>query len=544
MLNKRPNFNLNILSLIFGILILPFAYSSIVDTAFAEISCSFTQITHSTAPTYNSDAVISGDGSTVVIASTGDLAGNNPDLNSELFLYDVSSMRTKQITNTTNIFRFVFRPNISNDGKRVTFQSTANITPPGTNPDEKNEPYLYDSATDRITQIINIDYMGFINQDLSSNGRKAVVSYRNMIIFDLSSFPYSDTRIVGGNSPSINSDGSLITFVSNSSGLGPDNEDQNDEIFLYNSNTNRYTQITRTTTVLSRFPIISSDGTHIVFISEADLIEDNPDGSQEKFIYDIDSGRFIQITNTEDTTPGYSKNYSINANGSRVVYEDDGKIILYDEVLRGNVEVVSRGLYPSINGNGSKIAFISSLNLTGENSDRNGEVFIADCTPVPPPRSCEVRTLQGPGGTLTLPFPNFVPLCRCFENRVFREFRCALLNPDFFLVFRAPLPIFANNPFEMSWSLIPLSDKMGNISVETKLPTSFNLKGKKSAVVKFPHNIAVDTQARENLQFIAPNSDGDYPLEGRLRIMGNKGEAVLDQIIEFNVPVTKVESQK
>ena len=209
-----------------------------------------------------------------------------------------------------------------------------------------------------------------------------------------------------------------------------------------------------------------------------------------------------------------------------------------------NFDLVAPGHWPRINGTGSRIVFSSSLDLTGENSDLNGEVFLAECTPVPPPPpNCEVCTLRGPGGTLTLPFPNFVPLCRCFENRIFREFRCALINPDFFLVFRTPLPIFANKSFEMSWSLIPLSENMKNVSIETTLPISFKQEGKKNAVVNLPF-IAVDTPSRKNLQLIAPNNQGYYPLEGRLKIKGEKGEAILDQTIEFNVPVIKEESQK
>src|SRR5262249_3227257 len=87
----------------------------------------------------------------------------------------------------------------------------------------------------------------------------------------------------GVNSQSaINSDGTRIVFVSDRDLTG-ENADHNSEIFLYDTTTNSFTQVTNTTGGSLGFgnalPTISGDGKRIAFASDRDLTGGNVDGN-------------------------------------------------------------------------------------------------------------------------------------------------------------------------------------------------------------------------------------------------------------------------
>jgi hypothetical protein len=73
------------------------------------------------------------------------------------------------------------------------------------------------------------------------------------------------------------------------------------------------TEITFTTGAGIDVPSINGDGTHIAFTSNRDLTGDNADGNFEIFLYDTESGTFTQVT---DTTGGSTGQTSINSDGT------------------------------------------------------------------------------------------------------------------------------------------------------------------------------------------------------------------------------------
>jgi len=83
--------------------------------------------------------------------------------------------------------------------------------------------------------------------------------------------------------PSINSDGTMIAFVSQTK-INEGNIEDNPEIYLYNTVTKIFTPITDTTGVTNEFPSIDADGSHIVFQSDADFTGENTEGSNEVFL--------------------------------------------------------------------------------------------------------------------------------------------------------------------------------------------------------------------------------------------------------------------
>src|SRR5262249_47513633 len=143
-------------------------------------------------------------------------------------------------------------------------------------------------------------------------------------------------------SPSINGDGTRIAFVSFGD-LAGGNGDRNQEIFLFDTETGAFTQVTHTVTtgdhlVHSGSPVISAEGNRIAFLSEANITGGNADENFELFLFDTETGALTQITDTRTSGVGF----------------------------------------PSISAVGTRIAFGSDADLTGENAEGSGQIFLFD----------------------------------------------------------------------------------------------------------------------------------------------------------------------
>jgi len=165
-------------------------------------------------------------------------------------------------------------------------------------------------------------------------------------------------------------------------------------------------------------------------------------------------------------------------------------------------------------------------------------------TPRPPGPRPGIRVQGCKTRSIIVPIPSHVPLCRCIRDDGARELRCGLLNPDFFLIFRTPIPILQGKPFELSWTLIPLTKIPGDVYVNTTLPENFKSMDRKTTVVKFPSDIDVDKPSKLNLPFIAPDKQALYPLMGRVMIADKKGNKILDETIELEISVGKEDYTK
>jgi len=150
------------------------------------------------------------------------------------------------------------------------------------------------------------------------------------------------------------------------------------------------TQLTNTTgsSFFNFFPAFNAAGNRIVFNSSADLVGSNGDGGVEAFLWDASIG-FTQITNVNSAL---SVTPSINAAGSRVAFQSntnplgtngDGnfEIFLWD-ASTGLIQITNttkgNSATPKINAAGNRIAFQSTADLTGNNSDGSLEVFLWD----------------------------------------------------------------------------------------------------------------------------------------------------------------------
>jgi Tol biopolymer transport system component len=333
-------------------------------TALAQPACGITQITDGNtfgALIHRNNASINADGTRLAFHLDADLTGSNADGNFEIFLFDRNTNTFTQITHTTSgAAPTNFAPSINADGTRIAFESNAN--PTGENPNANFEIYLIDTTDSTITQATHSpDRSGTFNASINAAGTHvAFESDENLTggnpdfnreIFLFNTASNTTTQLtnstgsgdnVGNFAPSINADGTRIAFHSNRDLTGG-NADGNAEIFLFDTTTGTLTQITHSTEggllLENRFASLNADGTRIAFESGRNLSGNNPDRSLEIFSFNTSTSAFTQVT---DVTAGDSAS-------------------------------------PSINADGTRIAFVSRADLTGGNDDGYDEIFLASC---------------------------------------------------------------------------------------------------------------------------------------------------------------------
>ena len=310
-------------------------------------SCGINEITF-TSGAENRDPSVSGDGTRVAFSSTGNLTNQNADGNQEIFLYDAAAATITQVTVTTGGLNS--GPSISGDGTRIAFMSSNDLT--NQNADGNLEIFLYEAAEGIITQVT-----------VTTDG-------------------FEDFRL------SLSGDGTRIGFES-SRDLTGENADGNYEVFLYDAAAGTIMQVTVTTEAANGLTSVSGDGTRIAFASTGNLTNQNADGNQEIFLYDAAASTIIQVT---VTTGGLNSGPSISGDGRRIAFvsnrfaggNPDGnfEIFLYDITTSGISQITDTtggsNVFPSTSGNGTRIAFVSSRDLTNQNTDGNNEIFLYD----------------------------------------------------------------------------------------------------------------------------------------------------------------------
>jgi len=143
------------------------------------------------------------------------------------------------------------------------------------------------------------------------------------------------------------------------------------------------------------FPKISTDSNRIVYVSTADPLGTNLDGERELFLLEKSSGVVIQITDSPVSTIEGPDSFAISADGTRVVLVSDsdltgenadgtGELFLYDAVadeltqLTNHSDVFSSVYTPALNWDGTRVAFASDVDFIGENSKNVSEIFLLD----------------------------------------------------------------------------------------------------------------------------------------------------------------------
>jgi uncharacterized protein (TIGR03437 family) len=382
---------------------------------------------------------VSYDGQRIVFDSTNDYTGENADGNNEIFVYDLQSARFIQITKTENIkdpadtTKITLNvsnnaPYLSGDGNNIVFTSNAKLTSTA-NDDGNQEVYLATlprgATTPTFTRITDTD----------KNADDEVVK-----------------EIFNNYQATVNADGTVIAFVSTrrtfralengtaqfTASLEGANRtlqpDGNGEIFLYQTTTKQYSQVTisRDEEATDGFTVrgfngpvfLSGNGQTMAFVSGFNYpganANMNADFNGEIYLYRVgDPGNtFRQLTNTTGTAAvpaGAVVNMlasftrPFNFAGTRFVFESAGDFAgtnadktreVYLADLSGaqptfrqvtnqttaDAAVSDFAFLPNINGDGTLITFNSKLNLVptspsgvnSDNADGSKEVFVYD----------------------------------------------------------------------------------------------------------------------------------------------------------------------
>jgi Tol biopolymer transport system component len=367
----------------------------------------FTQVTDTTGAA-SSDASINGDGTKVAFSSRADLTGNNADADYEVFLFDAVAGSVTQVTDGSIAelyFGSSLDPSISDDGTRIAFQSYGDA--------RLISVFLYDATTSSVSLVANSLFSADYRPSLSGDGAKVAYTTGAFLsdivgtttgsgieLFDVAaseatvvtSAPLPSSAFESGN-VTLNEDGSKIVFDSNADLTGH-NADRSHELFLYAAAAGSLTQLTDATGRHSVTGNISGDGTKIAFRSHANLTGENADHNFEVFLYNVGTGDLSQLTDTTGSADVGVR--SITHEGTKIAFHSqanltgenaDGnyEVFLYDTVAGTVVQVTntvggrrSGSESPSLTGDGTKLAFDSTGNLTGQNADANREIFLFD----------------------------------------------------------------------------------------------------------------------------------------------------------------------
>ncbi|HEX8634360.1 MAG TPA: Ig-like domain-containing protein [Pyrinomonadaceae bacterium] len=301
----------------------------------------------------NLNPAISGDGRRVAFESSADLTGAGGAQGFHTLRADLSGAR--------GAFDEVAAsrapaPAMSRDGSRLAFASRENLT--GENADGNAEIFLY--ADERLQQLTHTS-----PRDPAGRARD------------------------GNFQPSISNDGSLVAFASNRDLTGA-NPDANLEIFLFDATTRTTAQLTDTTHINgSSDAKISGDGSRVAFIRDTQAVGGEASPARDLMLFERAGGSARVIAaDVEELALTYGR--AISDDGQRVVYSArtaarTTQVFLYDgrnAHIRQLTALASRAadvpLHPTISGDGSRIAFATRRNVSGGNSDASVELYLYD----------------------------------------------------------------------------------------------------------------------------------------------------------------------
>ena len=291
---------------------------------------------------------ISGDGTRAAFLSLADLvSGGNPDGNPEVYTIKLDKTALRQMS--SGVWAFNTGNALSADGTKVAYTSSAN--PTGGNADRNPELFVMSSDGTGTLQLT------------SSTGLTARAG-----------------------SPSISANGSRIAFASTGN-YTSGNADGGSEIFVVNADGTGLRQLTSDPSHDSSAPALSGDGQFVAYASSGNPTGGNADGTTEIFVVAWDGTGETQLT---PAASGSSGNPTISSDGTQIAFDSTADLTGGNADATREIVTVKRdgtGLTkltasaaggsqaPSIRGDGSRIAFTSTSDLTGGNADGNAELF-------------------------------------------------------------------------------------------------------------------------------------------------------------------------
>jgi hypothetical protein len=329
------------------------------------------------------DAAVSQDGRYVSFSSgASNLVSDDTNGVDDVFVRDRQTGSTERVSLDTAEAEgdgFSYDSDVSDDGRFVTFASDAtNLVASDTN--SATDVFVRDRQ-DGTTVRVSVKTGG-----TQGNGASA--------------------------SPAISGDGRYVAFVSGADNFTPSGSDTNgsDDVFVHDRNTG----ITERVSVddggngadyVSSEPSISSDGSHVAFLSRAgNLDPDSSLGRNEVYVRDRVAGTISLVSRNADGDPGLSqaREPEISGNDRFIVFNepsdfmppgghDHNRDLFLRDLQGGTLERVSvntageppdaRSYDPSISADGQVIAFTSDASdLVSEETQSGADVFVRDRT--------------------------------------------------------------------------------------------------------------------------------------------------------------------
>lgn len=237
---------------------------------------------------------ISADGRYVAFHSSSDnlVLGQVTDNHAyDAFVFDRQTGTTTEISTEVPGFSaaaFIFRPVLSANGRYITFNATEL---------QHSEAFIYDSLTQSIERLV--DLLGVQPND-------------------------------GVGSAVVSNDKRFVAFDSIASNLVPNDTNALSDIFLADLQTNTIRRVnvsnsgTQAETLGTYNPLMSADGRHIVFRSQAtNLWPSTQFSSVNAFVYDAEASRLELVNVAMDGSP------AINQSSFPATISDDGRVIAF-----------------------------------------------------------------------------------------------------------------------------------------------------------------------------------------------------------------------
>src|ERR1700682_4925644 len=343
------------------------------------------RITHTNEGRLSLNPSISGEGRHVAFESTEDLASAG---GANSFRAFQAGLATKPAEFLQIALSRAVAPGISQDGSHIVFASSSYLL--GQNADGNSEIFLFSGNLKQIT--------------------KTTAASLN-------------TRVQDGNfQPSLSDDGRFIAFASNRD-FNSQNADANLEVFLFDNNTQAFTQITNSTNVVGASKVkISCDGSHIAYVLDTGTALDP---HRDLVLHDRVAST-VQIIATDASTVGLTYGRAISDDGTRVVYSletaiNTTQVFLFEARSGFTRQLTSLGaraidvpLNATVSGDGKRIAFATRRNVVTTNNDGGAELFLYDLptgqfsqlTNAPGAATAEiVCSLSDDGGVAAFNFP-------------------------------------------------------------------------------------------------------------------------------------------
>ena len=283
-----------------------------------------TRITNTPEHAINLNPMLSDDGRSVVFESTADLAGTGGSASFHAVRADLAASAFVEIGKTRAVC-----PAVSGDGRVVVFASTEDLV--GNNADRNSEIFTFDgSKLEQLTQ----------TEPASS-----------------------ESRLSDGNfEPSITADGRRIVFSSNR------------KLVLYDASNKTFRELTNDTALN---PKISGDGSRVYYTDGTDLL-----------LIDTETGA-RRVVAADVAGLSLTEGRAVSNDGRRVVYSvatgtNQTQVFLFDardDSIRQVTQLASRSvdvpLQPTVSGDGRRIAFATRRRVTNA-SDGSVELYVFD----------------------------------------------------------------------------------------------------------------------------------------------------------------------